>query len=220
MLLLYILIAFCVVYTLFKLKGENTYTLHKRVIDKETCNKIIEISNKYKVDDADDSVDDLPTFQITVYNSFDEDNPVGNKELLDTIKPIYNKYIEPLFKKPPDHIFLRRYKVDERTELPIHLDQSNFTVSFILSDKNEYEGGELFIFSKEETKKYDHLTLTSTPRYIRDEFVRNHKKLPVVNYEQGDMISYNGKDYLHGVLPITKGVRYTLIFFFEKPLMN
>ena len=219
MLLLYILITFCIVYFLLH-KKTNNYTLRKGILSPEFCNKLIKISEKYSFENEIDSIDEKPAYQIDIYDVTNDETPVLNKELWDIIKPIYNKYVEPLSKKPPGYVFIRRYTPTERKDLPAHLDESNFTVSFTLSERKSYEGGELYIFDDKGTKKLDFLTRRDIPENVRQNYVKNMKTKPIVDCGQGDMIFYNGRDHLHGVLPVTKGVRYSIVFFFEKPLMD
>ena len=49
----------------------------------------------------------------------------------------------------------------------------------------------------------------------KDRFIKNYKNLPIINYEKGDAVIYSGDNHLHGLLPVTKGERYVLIFFFD-----
>ena len=136
MLLLYILISFCVVYFLLH-KKTNNYTLRKGILSSKLCNKLMKISEKYSFENEIDSIDESPAYQIDIYDVTNTETPVLNEELWNIIKPIYNKYVEPLSKKPPGYVFIRRYTPTERKDLPAHLDESNFTVSTPKSHTNK-----------------------------------------------------------------------------------
>jgi len=212
MLLLYILITFCIVYFLLH-KKTNNYTLRKGILSPEFCNKLIEISNKYEFGNHKEVVDGKPAHEIEIYDSDNLGDPVMNKELWEISKKIYDLHLKNKNPNLPDYVFLRRYTKEERADLPVHLDQNKTTVSFLLSSRRDFEGGDLYIFDQKITNKYRYLENKSPT--IRNNFVRNFKNIPIVKYDQGDMISYSGKDHLHGVIPITKGVRYSISFFFE-----
>ena len=212
MILLFIIIIICIIYLLTN-KRDNTYTIHKNVLKPHECNKIIEISNKYELGNHKEVVDGKPAYEIEIYDSDNIGDPVMNKELWAISKKIYELHLKNKNPNLPDYVFLRRYTEKERSDLPVHLDQNKKTASFLLSSRSDFEGGDLYIFDQKITNKYRYLENKSPT--IRNNFVRSFKNIPIVRYDQGDMISYSGKHHLHGVLPITSGARYSISFFFE-----
>ena len=211
MFLLYVTLMICIIYLLSK-KHDDNYIIQKGVLDPELCNNIIKISDKYSFEDYTEEVDDKPAYEIDIYDSEAPGNHILNEELWSISKNIYEVHLKRKYPKPPEYVFLRRYTCGERVDLPIHFDENEMTTSFLLSKQNEVEGGELYIFNREMTNKYRYINYK--PPHIKNEFIRNFKGLPVIEYDQGDMLSYKGKRHLHGVLPVTKGVRYTISFFF------
>ena len=118
-------------------------------------------------------------------------------------------------------IFLRRYKKTERTHIPIHTDGSYLTMSFLLSDTKDFEGGEIYIFDTKSSKEIDNWSDTDyESNEVREKFVNSYPNLPILDYQQGDLAVYTGGKNYHGTLPITSGERYILTFFTEKSKIN
>ena len=157
-----------------------------------------------------DGVDNKPEYQVDIYDS----DTIVSEDLYAKAIHIYNKHIKKRLThvKHPDYIFLKRYKQGERIHIPIHYDDSRMSFNFLLSDTNDFTGGELYIFDKTQSKLIDKSITTTT----RDTFINTYKNLPVIhNFEQGDLIEYEGGEQMHGILPVKSGVRYLLTFFFE-----
>lgn len=211
MILPFIIIIICIIYLLTN-KKDNTYTIRKNVLSKDLCENVIKVSHKYKLDNYLDEVDGEQANQIDIYDD-KEGEPVLNKELWDICNNIYKVHIKKYEPNPPGYVFLRRYTPNERFVLPIHLDENRRTVSFLISSKKDCEGGELYLFDRKTTKENRYINY-KTPR-VKQEFLNKFKKLPIVDYDQGDMLSYSGDHHLHGVLPVTKGFRYAMCFFFD-----
>jgi hypothetical protein len=77
--------------------------------------------------------------------------------------------------------------------LNLHKDKtSELTTVIVLSD--DFEGGQ-FVLSEDENPPYNFETLDG---------------LVISDLKLGDSISFNGSKTFHGVLPVTKGVRYAL----------
>jgi hypothetical protein len=191
---------------------KNTGVKIKRnVLTTQECNKIIDISNKYEYEQFPEEVDLKAAYEIDIYD-VEQPNAILNEELWDICKNIYESHMKKDFPMP-GYVFLRRYTPNERIDLPIHLDENKFTMSFLLSPRNMYNGGDLYVFDKKETMKYKYINYGHPD--IKNKFVESYKKLPIINYDQGDAVLYSGKEHLHGVLPVTEGTRYTLSFFFE-----
>jgi len=212
MILPFIIIIICIIYLLSN-KRDNTYTIRKNVLSKELCENIIKVSHKYKLDNYKDEIDGKNLYAIDIYDVGSPGDHILNKELWNISKNIYEIHLKNEYPVPPDYVFLRRYTPSERPQLAVHLDENRTTVSFLLSNKHDFKGGDLYLFDRNITEKYKYISEEDT--HIKDEFIRSYPKLPIVNYNRGDMLTYSGKHHLHGVLPVTKGVRYTIVFFFE-----
>ena len=205
------ILSFIILLVIYKTyKRSDDIKINKKLLTPEECNAIIDLSNKYKYGKFREEVDGKPAYEVDIYDT--EKGFILNKPLWDICKKIYDKYLKDEFKLP-EFVFIRRYTPGERTELPVHLDANNVTVIFLLSDTRDFDGSELFIFDKKFTHKHKHIGEKS-PR-VKTEFIKSIKNLPTFKYEQGDAIKYNGKEHLHGVLPVTRGTRYSLSFFFE-----
>jgi hypothetical protein len=150
----------------------------KKVLSKALCEDLIKTANKYKLDMYDEPIDGKPVYQVDIFS----DCCVKNKELWDKCKN--------LIPYTPSFVFLKRYTPHERPSMNAHIDTSQYTVNFLLSDKNDFKGGEFYIFY-------------------------NDVCFPILCYDQGDMIAYEGTKHLHGVLPVRSGYRYVLTFFME-----
>ena len=194
----------------FYRKVNNIYFLHKNVLSQRECEELIHMSKKYTLETKPDGVDNKPEYQIDIYDS----NQVVTEELYKKAMIIYNKHIQKKLKhvKHPDFIFLKRYKQGERTYIPIHYDDSKLSFNFLLSNTNDFTGGELYMFDKKQSK----LINKSISTVNREHFINHYKNLPIItNFEQGDLIKYKGGEQMHGILPVKSGVRYLLTFFFE-----
>ncbi len=77
--------------------------------------------------------------------------------------------------------------------LNLHKDKSSeLTTVIVLSD--DFEGGQ-FVLTQDENPPYNFETLDG---------------LTLCDLKFGDSISFNGSETYHGVLPVTKGIRYAL----------
>ena len=195
----------------FIFRKNTDVKIKRNVLTTQECNKIIDISNKYEYEQFPEEVDLKAAYEIDIYD-VEKPNAILNEELWDICKNIYESHMKKDFPMP-GYVFLRRYTPNERIDLPIHLDENKFTMSFLLSPRNMYNGGDLYVFDKKATVKYKYINHGHPD--IKNKFVESYKKLPIINYDQGDAVLYSGKEHLHGVLPVTRGTRYTLSFFFE-----
>lgn len=198
--------------------------VQKSTLSKRECKELIEIAKKYDLETKPDEVDSNPEYQIDVL-----DIGVINEELWEKCRLIYLNKLKPIMESTPwipsdqriNYIFLRRYKKTERTHIPMHTDGSYLTMSFLLSDTNDFEGGEIYIFDKKSSKE---VTNWSDADYesneVRENFITSHPNLPILDYKQGDLAVYTGGTNYHGTLPITSGERYILTFFSEKSKIN
>lgn len=198
--------------------------VQKSTLSKRECKELIEIAKKYDLETKPDEVDSKPEYQIDVL-----DTGVINEELWEKCRLIYLNKLKPIMESTPwipsdqriNFIFLRRYKKTERTHIPIHTDGSYLTMSFLLSDTKDFEGGEIYIF---DTKSSNEINNWSDADYesneVREKFVNSYPNLPILDYQQGDLAVYTGGKNYHGTLPITSGERYILTFFTEKSKIN
>jgi hypothetical protein len=198
--------------------------VQKSTLSKRECKELIEIAKKYDLETKPDGVDSKPEYQIDVL-----DTGVINEELWEKCRLIYLNKLKPIMESTPwipsdqriNFIFLRRYEKTERTHIPIHTDGSYLTMSFLLSDTKDFEGGEIYIF---DTKSSNEINNWSDADYesneVREKFVNSYPNLPILDYQQGDLAVYTGGKNYHGTLPITSGERYILTFFLEKSKIN
>ena len=184
-------------------------TLRKR--KRSACEQIIETSKKYEFMDGPENVDDKPMGEIALY----EDGQPLNVELWNMCKPYY----ETLASKHGldlTYAFLRKYDTGARNDLIMHLDDeedATTTINVLLSNPNDFEGGKLYIFDEDRTRRIldEHGGDMNIPQ--REQFLKTCTDLPVVNLRQGDAVYYEGCRSLHGVTPVTSGERYVLGFF-------
>ena len=220
-----ILIKIIIIIIYFSIKYINTDNKSKRyhkknILSSYECEKLIRLSKKFKLDIDPDPTDDKPEYQIDILTS---ENTINNIDLWKEIKPIYEKKLIPQLKNVSflnsinyklDFVFLKRYKLTERSYMGLHTDDNFFTIGILLSNTNDFDGGELYIFDREKSKKYDYIDYLDNGK--KDNFIKKYKNLPIIDYNQGDILIYSGDNHLHGTLPITRGERYVLIFFFDK----
>jgi hypothetical protein len=206
----FIFIVVFILVLLFYRKIDTKYFLHKNVLSKCECEELIHMSKKYTLETKPDGVDNKPEYQVDIYDS----NQIVTEDLYKKAMIIYNKHIRKRLTHVthPDFIFLKRYKQGERTHIPIHYDDSRISFNFLLSDTNDFTGGELYMFDKKQSEMINKSITTLN----RDHFINHYKNLPIItNFEQGDLIEYKGGEQMHGILPIKSGIRYLLTFFFE-----
>ena len=82
--------------------------------------------------------------------------------------------------------YIRKYAPETRASLPAHTDRSRLSVSLALNEN--YEGGDLFYTDAEGNAQN-------------------------VSLRKGDAFVFGG-DLMHGVRPVRKGVRYSLVVIF------
>lgn len=204
------IIVLVVIYHIKSVKVNDVYFLYKKRLSKSECEELIHMSKKYTLETKLDGVDNKPEYQIDIYDC----DQVVSKDLYEKAIRIYNKHIKKRLThvKHPDFIFLKRYKQGERIHIPIHYDDSRMSFNFLLSDTNDFTGGELYMFDKTQSKLINKSITTLT----RETFINTYKNLPIIHdFEQGDLIEYEGGEQMHGILPVKSGVRYLLTFFFE-----
>ena len=219
------LIICLVVFIIFSMRRIRVETkietgfLEKSVLSKSECEELIQIAKKYDLETKNDEVDEKPELQIDIIATSGV-----NEELWEACKPIYLNKLKPILESTPwipsdqriNFVFLRRYEKNERTHIPMHTDDSYLTMSFLLSDTKDFEGGEIYIF---DTKSSDEIETWSDADYdsdeLREKFVNSHPNLPILDYQQGDLAVYTGGKIYHGTLPITSGERYILTFFLD-----
>ena len=204
-----ILLIFLLVFYFFYTRKKNVYTL-KNVLSKSECEKFISMAKKIEFLTTPDPVDNEPVYQIEI---LDPDKSVNHPELYFKCLELYKRHL-PKQKGDLNYIFLKRYAPGERTNIPMHVDLSKSTINILLSNPNDYKGGEFYLFEDPKDSRVKQVHSVSTIKK-QHEMLKNMEDLPVVYMKQGDMINYQGRIYDHGVLPITSGVRYVLTFFFD-----
>ena len=224
------LIICLVVFIIFSMRRIRVETkietgfLEKSVLSKSECEELIQIAKKYDLETKNDEVDEKPELQIDIIATSGV-----NEELWEACKPIYLNKLKPILESTPwipsdqriNFVFLRRYEKNERTHIPMHTDDSYLTMSFLLSDTKDFEGGEIYIF---DTKSSDEIETWSDADYdsdeVREKFVNSHPNLPILDYQQGDLAVYTGGKNYHGTLPVKGGERYILTFFLDKAILT
>ena len=84
-------------------------------------------------------------------------------------------------------LYVRKFSRESRASLPVHVDKSRLSVSLALNEG--YEGGDLFYTDAEGNDQ-------------------------IVSLRKGDAFLFDG-DLMHGVRPVRKGVRYSLVVIFD-----
>ena len=197
-------------------KLNNTSLIYKNFLTSKQCDKIINISKKYKLD-LDEDIDDKPLYQIDLFDK----NQILNKELYNHVK-IYIKKIKKLLnniKLPKnkkiydlDFVFLRKYKNNERKSFTIHYDEDHVTTMILLSCKKDFENGDFFLFDKNTSEKINYVDDYNTDE--RERFIKNYNNIPKMDLDKGDLILFTSNQ-LHGTIDISSGVRYTILFFWN-----
>lgn len=210
-----------------------TNKIYKDVVNKDLCNTIINKSNEYTYETYKEPVDSKKVYQIDVYSSIEDNNPIQNKVLWKYVKDIYQNSISPILKKTClkyklltklkiDWVFIRKYNTFEREDLSIHTDENIITVNVLLSDTSKYSGGEFYIFDRKTSQKYmnyyDNVLQENETK--KKEFIQSFETLPIVDMNQGDIIIYSGMKHLHGVLPMNSGTRYIISYFLSSNIFS
>jgi predicted 2-oxoglutarate/Fe(II)-dependent dioxygenase YbiX len=181
------------------------------VFSKQECEHIIKVANKYEFNNNKrDTIDHQPEHQIDIYT----DDEVKNKELYDICMDMYHKHLPNHDHLKLGYVFLRRYNPNDRNGVAIHFDESTVTMSILLSDTKEFEGGKLYVFDREKSSKFDKDGLDFMENTERGKYM-NGKELPIMKYVQGDMVMFKGGKLFHGITPVTGGERYILSYFFD-----
>ena len=223
----------------------------KNILNKDECQDIINKASKIKFDTRDEIVDigpeltgidyrtnnndmspminerqivSFPVYQIDLYSTDKNIDPLHHNLWENTVKPLYNKKLKPLINKlywtkgkkiKLSGAFIKRYNKSERTHMRSHFDDNYFTFNILLSDKNDFKGGDLYIFDKEYSSKYQNIQRLVMKAH--DVFINQMgNDIPIVkDYNQGDILSFIGQQHLHGTLPLVEGERYVLVLFFD-----
>lgn len=220
-----ILIVCLVIFLVIRMKYKRVHIKNDRgfiqrsVLSKQECEEFITIAKKYQLETKNDGVDEEPEYQIDIIT-----NDNINWELWEKCKPIYLNRLKPIIAStnwiPEDkritYLFLRRYVQGQRTHVPMHQDENYLTMNFLLSDPNDFTGGQLYIFDLDTSREmYTWSDEFHESKSQREHFINNHPNLPILDYRQGDLAVYTGGENYHGTLPVTDGERYILTFFFS-----
>jgi hypothetical protein len=192
-----------------------------QVLSPAVCEQLIGMSRERELSVEPDTVDDGPVYQVDLV----QNGWVSDEGMWALAGPAFDLRLRPLLARLPwlqgtafslDHVFLKRYRPEERTHLGIHVDSSFFTYNVLVSDPRAFEGGEIYIFTPKQTQEHFERHEAMSTRQ-KDDWVGGHARLPVVEgYGQGDVLAFTGDRHLHGTLPVTAGERVVLTFFFEK----
>lgn len=212
------LLLWVIIILVFLKYRSNTTWFYKEFLPKDLCENLIKVADQYEYETYDEPVDDKPVYEIDIFYK-----KLLNYELWKMIKPYYEQKILPMVQKKYKHIildfvFLRRYNNMERKNISIHTDANLLSINILLSNPNNFTGGEFYIFDSTPTKKYLSLyeNVLSIDEEEKERFVNSFETLPIVDMKQGDCIMYEGLKHLHGVLPVKTGQRYIISFFFDR----
>jgi hypothetical protein len=209
MLVLYVLLALLVIWVILKVKRREV--IQKKVFSKQECKHVIEVANKYPyANDRLDTIDNQPEHQIDIFTG----DEVKNKELYDLCMDLYRKHLPNHDHLKLGYIFLRRYKPEDRSGVPIHFDDATVTMSVLLSETKDFEGGNFYVFDEKTSIKFDKDGLDFMENQERGKYM-DGRQLPVMKYEQGDMVMFKGGKLFHGITPVTGGERFLLSYFFD-----
>ena len=182
------------------------------------CGELIRMAEKKPYLTTLDPVDMKPVYEMHL---IDNDKGVVRIQLPDmwAIADRWRSKFQPklpkeIRDKKPSSCFFRRYCPEERQGIPIHHDNCAYAVVVQVSDPGATTGGEFYIFPKDSTVGR---LLISAPNKLQAAALRDmgmSKELPMVKLAQGDSIVYSGRNHSHGVLPVTQGVRHSLIYFY------
>jgi len=209
MLVLYLFLGLLIIWVILKVRRREV--IQKKVFSNQECKHVIEVANKYPyVNDKLDTIDNQPEHQIDIYTG----DEVNNKELYDLCMDLYRKHLPNHDHLKLGYIFLRRYKPEERSGVPIHFDDSTVTMSILLSETKDFDGGNLYVFDEKTSIKFDKDGLDFMENRERGKYM-DGTQLPVMKYEQGDMVMFKGGKLFHGITPVTGGERFILSYFFD-----
>ena len=194
--------------------------IDRKVLTKRKCDELVSLSKQISFEKYVEPVDGRPVFQLDIITG----NKIHYPKLWKKVEPIFENYVKTTLhntrwiRNPKlDFVFLKRYMPNERKYLGLHKDSNFFTITYLLSDTSNFEGGEFYMYSKQQTKQLENKIDKYSPKQ-KDKFVQHEHKishLPIINSELGDQMVFSGEEHYHGILPVTAGERYVLIFFFD-----
>ena len=133
-----------------------------------------------------------------------------------------------------DWIFIRKYSAEadsKRDHLAGHRDTNQFSVNLPLNSDDEFEGGKLWFArndNEEHTAENRAINAanantvkgqSANPSVVAAAHARglNSSRFFVPKLDVGRAIIHNNQ-VLHGISPITKGTKYSLLFFLDMPV--
>ena len=196
--------------------------LYFGMLPPELCDEIIQCARLRTFSLEADAVDARPVYQIDLVR----DGSVVDEGLWSRLESHVTQRLVPLLAELSwlvgthvalDFVFLKRYCLEERTHLGLHVDENFFTFNILLSDPvTDFNGGELYIFDPVSTAR-DLAESESLSTLEKATWVAAHgDALPIVrDYGRGDVLAFTGSSHFHGILPVLSGERYVLTFFFD-----
>ena len=156
------------------------------LLSDEACEYLINHTDKHIDGGRIDTVDGEPEWQVN-YLQKDMENMCGEAKIDNIVNIAYEMNSEITNAE----FFVRKYGDGARGKLRHHCDLSLVSMTILLNNFSDYEGGEF--------------------EYLNNREVKQSK---VVNKGCGSF--HNGLT-IHGVEPVTRGNRWTLIAFFFDP---
>jgi hypothetical protein len=203
-------------------KVDSEAILYPRVLAPSVCADLIRMSRGREFSLDPEHVDDGPLYQIDLV----QHGWVADSGMWSVVGPLFDQKLKPLLAELPwlkgsaftlDFAFLKRYRLDERTHLGVHLDSSFFTFNILLSDPASFEGGDIYIFTPLRTQQHSARHESMSTQQKAAWIDAQQGQLPVVaGYSCGDVLAFTGDRHLHGTLPVTGGERAVMTFFFDK----
>merc|ERR1712096_544813 len=134
-------------------KTASPWCIKRQYFEKCFCNQIVYHLKNTSLS-MKNEFDGQPLYEHVMFNG----KWKGHEHLQKLLKPLALK-LEVLGYKLTGkelntyYVFLRKYAPEQRSHLGCHVDDSALTFSIMLSDFDDYEGGEFYVFSTNESKK-------------------------------------------------------------------
>lgn len=212
-------------------KGDLWLTHSERVVhvgpvlDEEGCSRVIKAAEACDDwVDVKDSVDGKAEWQHTAIDAASARSGIHKSTLQPLCEAISDRLALPVLQRTlgvdPTSVYLhwafvRSYSCARRHDFALHRDTSVATVNILLSQPgSDFEGADLYVLDGPEFKNADSWGAKERRQKLPSD-AQLAKPPFAVGSRRGEMVMHMGRQ-LHGVLPIEKGERYTLILMYMK----
>lgn len=201
---------------------------------KQECDELIKVSENYGWAIIPDSIDSKPTQDIEVYLH----GEILVPEVWALIEPHVAKLRAAMSSVVPyscsihhelDWLFVRRYKAGTmRTSLKGHHDSNQHSLNLALNSDTDFEGGNIYFIPHDSPLgKNISLEITNNNPELQESNAAAVNPFLITQTPPGDENYYfpsirAGHGYAHnhtlwhGIIPVTRGVKYSLLFFFDE----